>query len=83
MQNDIEVLTCLYAKPLWSNQDIMRFTNLGRTKASEIHQEAAIKHNGISKLCPKKVKRDAVLKVLGLDFENELSKLNLLKEIKK
>lgn len=83
MQNDLEILTCLYAKPLWSNQDIMDFTNFGKTKASEIHQAASIKHNGVSKLCPQKVKRDAVLEVLGLDFKEELSKLKSLKEIKK
>ncbi len=82
MQNDIDVLTCLYAKPLWSNQDIMAFTNLGKTKACKIHREAAIKHKGVNKLCPQKVKRDAVLEVLGLDFNEEVSKLKSLRRLK-
>ncbi len=83
MQSDIEKIVSLYAKPLWSNKDIMIFTGCSVNKASEIRKEAINEANGLPVIYPKKVKRDAVLKVLGLDFKNEMSKIKLLKEIKK
>lgn len=68
----------LLLKGVWSNEDIMRYVGCSKTKASELHQEASIKHGGYIPHLPKKVKRDAVLEVLGLDI---LKEIQIAKEI--
>lgn len=55
----------LINKQYWTNADIMAYAGCGKTKASQIRREALVKHDGLIPLLPRKVKRDAVLKVLG------------------
>lgn len=71
----------LLLRAIWSNQDIMAYVGCARSKASEIHKEAVTKHNGYVPQCPKKVRRDAVLKVLGVNFVDEIFKINYLKGV--
>lgn len=69
----------LLSKAIWTNQDIMDYLGCGKTVASRIHREAVIKYGGYIELCPRKVRRDAVLKVLGVSFTEEAYKINYLK----
>ena len=69
----------LLAKPIWSCSDIQEYLDCGRTKASQI-KARALKIGGVVRGIPSKVKKDAVLEVLGLDFEDEIKKLNKLEE---
>lgn len=73
----------LLLKSVWTNQDIMAYTNCGATTASAIHQKAVIEHNGLIKLLPRKVKRDAVFKALGIDPDQEIEKLKQVLEVLK
>lgn len=59
----------------------MSYVGCARSKASEIHKEAVIKYDGSVPQCPKKVRRDAVLKVLGVNFVDEIFKINYLKGV--
>lgn len=69
----------LLQKSIWTNQDIMDYVGCGMTTASKIHKEAIIKHDGYIPLCPKKVRRDAVLKVLGINCVQEIRNVIYLK----
>lgn len=62
MENEAELSNKVY----WTLADIIEYAGCGRTKASAIRQEAIKKFNGFNKLLPKKVKREAVLKVLDI-----------------
>lgn len=66
----------LLNKPLWSLNDIKSFANCSNTKASQIMQEA--KKISMSRLLPSKAKRDNILKVLNIDFKEEIQKQKLL-----
>lgn len=73
----------LLIKPVWENTDIKLYANCGSNTAVRIHQEAAIVHGGVIKVLPKKVKRDAVLKAMGLDPDREIGRFaEILKEMK-
>lgn len=65
----------LLANPIWSNKDIMDFVGVKEAQASKIHQEAVKKHNGQVPYNFKKVKRDAVLAVIGINLEQEQKNL--------
>ncbi len=65
----------LLSNPIWSNQDIMDFVGVKEAQASKIHQEAVKKHNGKVPFNFKKVKRDAVLAVIGINLEQEQKNL--------
>lgn len=56
----------LLQKPIWSNKDIQEFTGCSKTTASKIRKEAINKYDGLIPLLPKKTKRDAILKALGV-----------------
>ncbi len=71
----------LLLKSVWTNQDIMAYSGCCMTSASAIHQRAVIEHDGLIKLLPKKVKRDAVLKVLGVDPDEEIGRIKQIIEI--
>lgn len=75
---DIKLL--LLQKPMWTNADIQSYFGVGATKAVKIRQEA-IKSNGLNKLMPKQVKRDAVFKVLGINVDYELANIRKVKEL--
>ena len=47
-----------------SNKDIMELVPCGKNKATEIRKIAILEFNGLNPLLPRKVKRDAVMKVL-------------------
>ena len=76
--SELILMTNLLAKSIWSNQDIKSYVGCGDTTASKIHREAATKYNGVIKLFPAKVRRDAVLAALGLSFKEEIEKIKLL-----
>lgn len=61
----------LLSTPLWTNKDIMNYVGCSVNKATQIRQRAIMTANGLSIICPKMVKRDAVFKVLELDLNNE------------
>lgn len=65
----------LLSNPIWSNQDIMDFVGVKEAQASKIHQEAVKKYNGQVPFNFKKVKRDAVLAVIGINLEQERKNL--------
>ena len=68
----------LLEKSLWSSKDIKNFFGCSNTKASEIMQEA--KKISISRLLPSKAKRDNVLEVMGINFNEEIKKLRILEK---
>lgn len=75
-QNNIKLL----AKPIWSLEDIMAYTDCkSRTTASKIRREA-IKKGGSVRAYPQKTKRDSVLEALGLNYKDEVKKLRMLEE---
>lgn len=81
IQNVFEISELLM-KPIWSNEDIMKYVKCGSNSACLIHQNAAIKHDGVVKLLPKKVKRNAVLAALGIDVNQEFEKAkSIIKEV--
>lgn len=47
-----------------SNKDIMKLVPCGKNKASEIRKRAILDFNGLNPLLPRKVKKEAVMKVL-------------------
>jgi hypothetical protein len=47
-----------------SNKDIMELVPCGKNKASEIRKRAILDFNGLNPLLPRKVKKEAVMKVL-------------------
>lgn len=65
----------LLSNPIWSNQDIMDFVGVQSAQASKIHQKAVKQHNGQVPFNFKKVKRDAVLDVIGISLEQERKNL--------
>ncbi|MCM1556788.1 MAG: hypothetical protein NC087_04560 [Anaeroplasma bactoclasticum] len=75
---ELEKKTELLAKSIWCNQDIMDYAGCKLTTASAIHKKAVLEHDGLVKVLPTKVKRDAVLKVLGIDPVEEIARLKLL-----
>lgn len=70
----------LLSKTLWCIEDIKAYCECGTTKASNIMKEA--KKISVSRFLPSKAKRDNVLEVLGLNFNDEVKKLKLLKGVK-
>lgn len=72
MGNRIDLLL----KPLWTNQDIADYCGVGLNVASAIRTAAIKQHDGLFTLDTKKVKRDAVLKVVlgtsGSEIENTI-----------
>jgi hypothetical protein len=81
MENNVANIKNILARSVWSNQDIMDYVGCGKTIASKIHQLALKEHNGYVAMCPKKIKRDAVLKVLDVSFHEEASKLRILEGV--
>lgn len=75
---ELETKLALLSNPLWSNQDIMDYIGCSINKATDIRQKAINNANGLSSIYPKKVKRDSVLKVLGLSV---IAEIHLIKEI--
>lgn len=71
--NRLEILE----KPLWTLEDIKAFFEIKTTKASALMQEA--KKISISRFAPKKAKRDVILSLNGIDFEEEIRKQKLLR----
>ena len=70
----------LLARPIWSLEDIMAYTNCkSRTTASRI-RKLAMKCGGCVRAYPQKTKRDAVLQALGLNFNDEVKNLRKLEE---
>lgn len=53
-------------KEYWTNKDIREFVGCGVNKACEIRKQAILKYNGLNPLLPRLVKKQAVLKVLGV-----------------
>ena len=78
MENNVTQIKNILARSIWSNKDIMDYVGCGITTASRIHQLALKEHNGYVAMCPKKIKRDAVLKVLGVSFKEEVIKISYL-----
>ncbi len=56
----------LLQKFIWDNKDIQEFTGCSKTTASKIRKEAITKYDGFIPIMPRKTKRDAILKVLGV-----------------
>lgn len=72
-QNELLLKAKILSKTLWSNTDIMDFVGCKKTIASQIHRIAAIEFDGVVKVFPRMVKRDSVLRYLGLDLIKEVS----------
>lgn len=70
------MISDILKKPLWDLKDIQEYTGCCQSKASMIMQAA--KRISVSRYLPSKAKRDNVLEVLGLDYEDEVKKLKLL-----
>ena len=68
----IEIL----GKALWSLKDIQTYFGCGRTSASKMMKAA--KKIKVNRYLPSKAKRDILLEINGLDFKEELTKLQLL-----
>ncbi len=68
----------LLEKYYWSLSDIQAYFQVGKTKASELMQEA--KKISCNRWLPKKAKRDALFKVMGISFDDEIEKLKKIKE---
>lgn len=66
----------LLTKPLWNLNEIQFYFGVGKTKASRMMQAA--KKVSSSRFCPSKAKRDALLEINGIDYKEEVSKLNML-----
>ena len=62
----LEIKSNLLAKALWSLNDIMEYAECSKTTASKIRKEAITKYDGLIPIMPRKTKRDAILKVLGV-----------------
>lgn len=60
----------LALKPIWNNQDIMKFFEIGKTKASQIRQVAIKRYGGSVALQGKEVYAISVFKAQGLVYEN-------------
>lgn len=61
-----ETQTELLKKFYWNIADICAFFDVGRNKATEIRRKAILEHEGLNPILPQKVKRDAVLKTMGI-----------------
>ena len=70
----------LLANPFWNNTMIQEYVECGKTTASKIRREAIQKYGGAVPYNGRLVKRDAVLKVLGISTQQELYYNGLLKE---
>ena len=69
----------LLFKPLWSLQDIQNYFGVGKTKASKMMQES--KKISVNRFMPSKAKREALFKVNGLDFQEELNKAFMIESV--
>lgn len=58
----------------------MLYAGCARSKASEIRRKAIVRYNGSVPQFPKKVYRDAVLKVLGIVHSKEVKRIKYLHE---
>ena len=67
-------------KPLWSLADIKNFFGIKTTKASQMMQDA--KRLSVSRYAPQKAKRDVILSLNKIDFEEEVRKQKYIEEIK-
>lgn len=79
----IEIATIL-AKPFWKLQDIAVYTSCCKSKASAIKKSAEYNYKGAVHFNGDLVRREAVFKVLGVDYEEELRNIkdivNAIKE---
>ena len=71
----------LLQKPVWNNEDIMKFFNCKVNKAINIKKVAIQKYNGYVPMFPFAVYRDAILKVIGVNLDQELKLQETLKKI--
>lgn len=69
----------LLKKNLWSLSDIQSYFEIGKTKASQMMQEA--KRISASRYCPSKAKRDVLLKLNDTSLEAEIKTFNILEAI--
>ena len=69
----------LLKKNLWSLSDIQNYFGIGKTKASQMMQEA--KRISASKYCPSKAKRDVLLKLNDTSLEAEIKNFKILEAI--
>jgi hypothetical protein len=69
----------LLKKNLWSLSDIQNYFGIGKTKASQMMQEA--KRISASKYCPSKAKMDVLLKLNDTSLEAEIKNFKILEAI--
>ena len=62
----------LLLKVNWTYHDIMSYLGVGKTKAFEIKNIAIKQYGGYIKYLPNCVNRNAVLKMLGTSFDEEI-----------
>ena len=62
----------LLQKLIWTNRDIQEFVGCSSTTAVKIRKEAINKYDGLIPIMPRKTKRDAILKVLGVEIKWQL-----------
>ncbi len=70
--------SALLTNPFWNNTMIQEYAGCGKTTASKIRREAILKYGGAVPYNGRLVKRDAVLKVLGISTQQELYYTGLL-----
>lgn len=70
----LELLSC----PFWDNGIISEYLGCSQAKASQIHQIAAKQYDGVVGGYAFKVKRDSVLKYLGINAKDEIANLKIL-----
>lgn len=58
----------------------MEYAGCSKATASKIRQIALKQYKGVVRAMPQKTKRDAVLKALGLDYDEEAKKIRKLEE---
>ncbi len=76
---ELQKKTELLAKPYWSNHDIKDYLGCGITKALHIRRQANVVHKGLNPFLSNLTKTEAIFKTLGLNFKEEVEKLELLK----
>lgn len=73
----------LLANPVWDTELIKAYLGVTYTKACEVKNYAIQYCQGMINIMPRSVKRDSVLKALGISFDAEIAKLKELKELLK
>lgn len=80
-QLTVEEKLNLLLKPNWNYKDIADYFGCGVTKASEIKKKARILNEGKPKYMKDQVTIDAVFEVMGINLQDEISRIKAVKEV--